>query len=120
MSVREEFLLKKENMPVDSFEWGCLEWFARESLNGMEITLGLCNILPGMENPLHYHPNCDEVLYVIAGSIIHQLDGESIVMNAGDSLLIQKGKKHNAHNTGTAPAVCSIAFTTGKRETVHV
>ncbi|MCX6926938.1 MAG: hypothetical protein NT154_27580, partial [Verrucomicrobia bacterium] len=29
---------------------------------------GLATILPGKSNPMHYHPNCGEVLYVISGN----------------------------------------------------
>ena len=115
----KELLLKKENMQTDIFPWGKLEWYARKSLNGTVITLGFCHINPKMENAMHSHPNCDEVLYVIEGSITHRLNGEEITMNAGDSLLIPQGAVHNAFNTGNKEVILSIAFTTGNRETIN-
>ena len=115
----KDLLLKKENMQIDIFPWGKLEWYARKSLNGTDITLGFCHINPKMENAMHSHPNCDEVLYVIDGSIIHRLNGEEISMNAGDSLLIPQGVTHNAFNPGNKEVILSIAFTTGTRETIN-
>ena len=115
----KELLLKKENMQTDIFPWGKLEWYARKSLNGTDITLGFCHINPKTENAMHLHPNCDEVLYVIEGSITHRLNGEEITMNAGDSLLIPQGAAHNAFNTENKEVILSIAFTTGNRETIQ-
>ena len=113
----EKQLLRKVNIQTDKFPWGRLEWFARKGLNGADMTLGTCYINPGMENTMHSHPNCDEVLYVLKGSIIHRLNGEEVKMNEGDSLFIPKNAAHNAINTGTDDAVLSIAFDTGDRQT---
>jgi len=115
----KELLLKKDDVQTDIFLWGRLEWYARKNLNGADITLGFCHINPQMENTRHSHPNCDEVLYVVEGSIVHRLNGEEAEMNAGDSLLIPKGAVHNAFNPGKTEAVLSIAYTSGNRETVN-
>jgi quercetin dioxygenase-like cupin family protein len=110
-------LLKKEKIQIDVFEWGRLEWHARKNIDGGDITLGFCHIYPGMENAMHFHPNCDEVLHVIQGAIIHRFNGEEINMNEGDTLVIPKGTNHNAYNNGDAQALLSIAFNTGERQT---
>jgi len=83
-----ELLLKKDDIQTDVFPWGRLEWYARKSVNGADITLGFCYIKPKMENAMHSHPNCDEVLYVVEGLIAHRLNGEEIEMHEGDSLFI--------------------------------
>ena len=49
-------------------DWGGLTWYASGKLgNSAELTVGKCSILPGRENPLHWHPNCSETLVVTAG-----------------------------------------------------
>ena len=113
----QKLLLKKENIQTDIFPWGKLEWFARKKLNNAEMTLGTCYINPGMENVIHFHPNCNEVLYVLEGTIIHRLNGEEVEMNQGDSLYIPKGTIHNAFNKDSTDAVLSIAFDSGDRQT---
>jgi len=115
-----ELLLKKTDMQTDIFPWGRLEWYARKNLNGTDITLGFCYINPKMENAMHFHPNCDEVLYVVKGAITHRLNGEETAMSEGDSLFIPQDTVHNAFNTGDTEAVLSIAFTAGNRETLNI
>jgi quercetin dioxygenase-like cupin family protein len=105
---------------TDAFPWGKLEWYARESLNGASMTLGRCYIKPKMENAMHTHPNCDEVLYVVKGSVLHRLDGEEAEMNEGDSLFIPQGAVHNAFNPGNDEVLLAIAFTSGDRKTLNV
>ena len=107
-------------MQTELFNWGRLKWYARKNINNINITLGLCYINPGMENTLHFHPNCDEILFVIQGNIIHRLDGEELEMGPGDSLLIPQGAVHNAYNCGNTEAFFSIAFTAGERQTTPV
>ena len=112
--------LKKADIPTDVFPWGRLEWFARRTLNGLDITLGFCHLSHGRENSHHIHPNCDEVLFVVKGSIIHRIGEDEIPMGEGDSLLIPKGVPHSAKNIGDFDAVLSISFTNGDRQTVNV
>ena len=119
MEKAKELLLKKADIQTDLFPWGRLEWYARKSINGANMTLGFCHINPKMENAMHSHPNCDEVLHVLKGSIIHRLNGEELLMNEGDSLFIPQNAVHNAFNSSESEVVLSIAFTTGERRTVN-
>ena len=82
------------------------------------MTTGLAVILPGKSNPLHFHPNCDEVLHVIQGRIIHTMDGESAEMKAGDTVSIPVGTLHNATNVGNEVALLSIAFSSAYRQVI--
>jgi mannose-6-phosphate isomerase-like protein (cupin superfamily) len=50
---------------------------------GAEQTVGLATILPGKQNPVHYHPNCEEVLYVISGKGVQSYDSRTIELKAG-------------------------------------
>ena len=108
-------------LPEESFDWGTLKWLSNSAISpGAEQTIGLCQVLPGRRNPLHYHPNCEEVLYMLSGTGAHGFDGQSVKLSAGDCLRIPAGVKHNLENTGTAPITCLIAFSSGKRETIFL
>lgn len=62
------FVLDSENLPSEAFPWGTLKWLCNEQLHpGAAQTVGICHIMPGQRNPVHYHPNCEEVLYMLAG-----------------------------------------------------
>jgi quercetin dioxygenase-like cupin family protein len=105
---------------VVSADWGELTWFASAELgNSSALTVGRCVLRPGRENPRHQHPNCDEVLVVLAGRIRHTLaGGEDTEMGPGDTITIPAGMAHRALNIGREDAVLLITFTSARREVV--
>ena len=108
-------------LPTETFEWGTLTWLCNAKLSpGAKQTVGLCHIHPGRGNPVHYHPNCEEVLHMLSGCGQHGLDGVSIELRAGMTIRIPSGVHHNLTNTGDVPIVCLIAFDSGERETVFL
>lgn len=112
-------IVKPEKNKVEVTEWGSLTWFASKELcNSEGVTVGRCIIKPGCANPRHFHPNCDEVLYVLEGTILHTYEGEEIRMEKGDTILIPANIPHHAKNIGENDAVLSIAFSSGQRQTI--
>lgn len=104
---------------VEEMDWGRLVWMVSgRQGNSSTMTVGRCYIDPDQANPRHYHPNCDEVLHVLEGTIEHTLDDAVVVMNAGDTISIPQGVMHNARNIGSAQAVFVIAFSTADRQAV--
>ncbi len=82
------------------------------------MTVGVCCLDPGCQNARHYHPNCDEVLVVKSGRIIHTLGDEEREMEVGDVIVIPAGVIHNARNIGDGLAELSISFSSADRQTV--
>ena len=108
-------------LPVEQNPWGTLQWVCNEKLMpGAAQTVGLATILPGKRNPVHYHPNCEEVLYVIAGQGLHSYDGRTIPLKAGMTIRIPAKVKHNMVNTGTETLRTLISFSSGDRKTVFL
>ncbi len=111
-------ILQAENTVVQTFEWGRLRWFANGQLGNSEtMTLGQCTLKPGCENPRHLHPNCEEILQVIEGTISHSVVDELFEMGSGDTIVIPPNVIHNARNTGDTDAVMTIAFSSPDRQT---
>ncbi len=111
-------VVKANEAVVQEFDWGQLHWFANGKLgNSGEMTLGQCVIKPGCENPRHLHPNCEEILYVISGTIAHSLEDDSFEMGPGDTVVIPPNLMHNARNVGSETAVMMIAFSAPERQT---
>ncbi|MFI5379735.1 MAG: cupin domain-containing protein [Tepidisphaerales bacterium] len=104
-----------------SQSWGQLTWFvSADQGNCDSMTVGEATLKPGMESPRHVHPNCDEVLHVIKGTILHSLeDGKQVKMSAGDTVTIPKGIAHNARNIGADDAVMIISFSSAQRKVVN-
>ncbi|MBX7210694.1 MAG: cupin domain-containing protein [Verrucomicrobiaceae bacterium] len=110
--------VKGSEPEVLEMPWGTLTWHVSRALgNSAVMTFGRATIRPGMKNPRHRHPNCDEILHVITGSIEHWLGEESFILQAGDTISIPAGVWHQARALGEAEAVMAICFSSADRET---
>ena len=78
----------------------------------------MSEINAGMTNPKHYHPNCDEVLYLLEGEVDHSLGGDVVHLTPGMTMHIPTGMIHNAVNCGTIVARMVIAYSSGDRKAV--
>jgi mannose-6-phosphate isomerase-like protein (cupin superfamily) len=106
---------------VEKNAWGTLQWVCNEKLMpGAAQTLGLATILPGKQNPVHYHPNCEEVLYVISGQGLQSYEGRTAMLKEGMTIRIPANVKHNLQNTGTEPLRTLVSFSSGDRQTVFL
>ena len=52
------------------------------------MTFGVVYINAGEGNPVHYHPNCEELIYVLSGECDHSLGDEVIPLKPGMMLRI--------------------------------
>jgi quercetin dioxygenase-like cupin family protein len=96
-----------------------IKWlFSGQTAPGAEQTLGYVVIEPGAKNPLHAHPNCEEVLYLIAGELEHSLDGAVYRLGPGDAIRVPAGAKHDAKSVGTEPAAMVVCYSVPNREMV--
>src|SRR5579859_7653927 len=110
----------EEVAPVVS-DWGGIKWVATRGLiPGAEQTLGLCFIDPGRSNPLHYHPNCEELLYVLEGECDHRLNDQMVHLKPGDLIHVPAGVHHQATCTSWEPLRVVVSFSTGDRKMVPV
>jgi quercetin dioxygenase-like cupin family protein/type 1 glutamine amidotransferase len=115
-SIKDAIVIPAGQAQVLPQPWGQLTWYVSGALkNSDTMTIGQAIINPGQENPRHYHPNCDEVLHVIKGHILHSMGDRTVEMHDGDTVSIPAGVHHNAKNLGTEPAILSISFSSADR-----
>lgn len=109
-----------ETTPED-FPWGTLTWYMGQAIDAdAEQTFGIAVIEAGQQNPPHYHPNCEEILYVISGTCTHTYGDDSYELNPGDSIRVPSGVIHHAINNGKEPLRAIISFSSGDRQTVFL
>jgi quercetin dioxygenase-like cupin family protein len=112
-------IVKSDGRVVEEHEWGRLTWMASAALGNSDVlTVGQCTIRPGCANPPHHHPNCDEVLFVLRGTIEHRVGDQYALMSAGDTISIPLGEIHHARNVGAEDAELMISFSSADRQTV--
>lgn len=98
--------------------WGEISWLVEgNEMPGAEQTLGVVTIHPNQRNPLHSHPNCEELLYVVSGECQHKLGEELFDLSAGSVIRIPRGVKHWARCTSAEPLVAVISFSDPDRQT---
>ncbi len=96
--------------------WGQLCWLVgSEQMPGAEQTLGVVTIYPGRRNPLHAHPNCEELLYVVSGECDHRLGEETLHLTPGCVIRIPRGVPHWARCTSSEPLVSVVSFSSPER-----
>jgi quercetin dioxygenase-like cupin family protein len=119
MKRKKAIIRRADECTVVTEPWGGLTWYANAAQgNSAHVTVGQCVIKPGKENPLHSHPNCDEVLVVQQGTIMHIIEGgREVKLGPGDVITLPGGLPHKARNISKVDAILSIAFSSAKRET---
>jgi mannose-6-phosphate isomerase-like protein (cupin superfamily) len=64
---------------------------------------------PGAKNPLHKHPNSDEVLYFVQGTGFVKVDQENVPVTGRTTVLVPKDIPHEIVNTGTEDMIAVLA-----------
>jgi quercetin dioxygenase-like cupin family protein len=71
---------------------------------GTEMNVQHFRIEPGATVPEHSHPH-EQTGYMLEGALTFTVDGETRVVEAGDSYVLPGGEVHGAENRGDVPAV---------------
>ena len=115
MQLRNVIAADSANVAV--MDWGQISWMVgAEEMPGAEQTFGVVTIQPGRRNPLHLHPNCEELLYVMAGTCDHRLGDELYQLRRGDVIRIPRGVQHGAQCTSAEPLVAVISCSSADRQ----
>ena len=93
-----------------------IKWlFSAQTSPGAEQTLGYVVIQPGEKNPLHAHPNCEELLYLISGELDHSLEDAMYRLKPGDAIRVPAGVRHDARCVGDVPAAMVVCYSAAER-----
>lgn len=71
---------------------------ARQSL--AEATLP-----PGASTTPHYHPQTEEIYYILTGQGLMRIETDTAEVGPGDAIAIPPGRTHEITNTGSVPLV---------------
>ena len=103
------------------FPWGRIRWLCNQEIDSnAEMTFGVVYINPDDANPLHYHPNCEEIIFLLSGRCEHRLGDEWFTLETGSMLRIPRGVAHCARNAGWDPVTMVIAYSSPDRQTVFL
>ena len=92
-------------MERDHLEWGVLGWVSRPATTAArKLVVVDVTLEHGQGHDFHKHPDQEEVIYVIDGSIEQWIDQEKQVLSAGDSAFISSDVVHASFNKSGSPA----------------
>lgn len=64
-------------------------------------SLAEARVAPGQRTAAHYHPQTEEIYYLLHGSGRMRIDEEVVDVAVGDAIAIPPGAIHTIENTGT-------------------
>jgi mannose-6-phosphate isomerase-like protein (cupin superfamily) len=83
---------------------------------GANQTFGIVRIDAGQSNPLHLHPNCEELMYILSGTGTTRIDDKVVSLQPGDLVRIPAGVLHQATASGSGPLIAVISYSSGDRQ----
>jgi len=103
----------------DAADFGSVQWVARAGdPPGAELTVGLAVFEAGKSNVEHTHPDCEEVVYVLEGEVVHTLGDQRTTLRAGDLIVVPRGVPHRLLNDSGVPVRAYIVFSSPERKFV--
>ena len=117
--VTQLSIQKFDSVKEVKYPWGWIRWMMNSELDpGAAQTFGIVQIDAGKRNPLHKHPNCEELLYVLSGSFENVVGDKTVVMHAGDIVRIPANVPHQGINNTNKPMRAVISYSSGVRQIV--
>ena len=103
------------------YPWGWIRWMMNSGLDpAAQQTFGIVQIDAGQRNPLHKHPNCEELLYVLSGSFENVVDGKSVTLHPGDIVRIPPNTPHQGINNTKLPMRAIVSYSSGTRQMISL
>jgi len=93
------------NTEQEILDWGRLRWLSNPPSTGAKyLTVIDVTLAPGKGHDFHKHPDQEEVLYVVAGTVEQWVDREKRILGPGDSAYVPADVVHASFNVGDGEA----------------
>lgn len=102
--MKGTFLLHQK-LERDGFDWGEIAWVCRPAAaEARQLAVLDVTITPTKGHEFHKHPDQEEVIYVISGSIEQWLEEKKQVLLPGDAVFIPANMVHASFALGDQDA----------------
>jgi quercetin dioxygenase-like cupin family protein len=99
-----KFMIRGDVAP-EVLDWGQLRWLSNPPSTGAgQLTVIDVTLAPGKGHNFHKHPDQEEVLLIVAGTVEQWVDRERRILGPGDSAFVPKGVVHASFNAGEGDA----------------
>ncbi len=95
----------RSDVARETLDWGELRWLSNPPSTGAgQLTVIDVTLAPGKGHDFHKHPDQEEVLLIVAGTVEQWIDRERRLLGPGDSAFVPKGVVHASFNAGDGEA----------------
>ena len=102
--MQRRFTIASETEP-EVLDWGRLRWLCNPPSTGAkDLTVIDVTLSPGKGHNFHKHPDQEEVILCVSGSVEQWVDREKRILGPGNSAFIPAGVVHASFNVGQAEA----------------
>ena len=96
--------------------WGEMHWLVDDALiEGADLSVARMTLKEDACSESHAHPNCNEVVHLVKGTLEQSVGAERVVMQAGDTVFIPRGSVHGSRNIGRGEATVIVCYSAGSR-----
>jgi len=86
-----------EQLPGKTHFWHCKPGMVADT----NLMFVRAQLPPGEAHRFHFHPQMEEMLYILSGTAEQWIEEEKRVMKAGDSIYLPAGMVHGTYNKGS-------------------
>lgn len=121
MTVPDFLVAHWDETAATATSWGSISWLiSGDTTPDAEQTFGVVTINSGCSNPLHLHPNCEEILYVVSGRCEHRLGDDTVLLEPGMTICVPRGTPHCARSIGADRLVVVVSFSSPDRKVINL
>ena len=86
-------IVQVDEVEYEEVEWGLTkELIAPQTVGSKKIKVKITEYLPGHKHNLHMHPNQEEVIFVLSGKGITEIQGERREIGPGSVVFVPAGE----------------------------
>jgi quercetin dioxygenase-like cupin family protein len=88
-----------EKLPGKTHHWYCKPGLLQDT----NLMFVRAHLQPGEAHRFHYHPQMEEILYILSGSAEQWVEREKRLLGPGDLVCLPAGMVHATYNAGAEP-----------------
>jgi quercetin dioxygenase-like cupin family protein len=103
--------ITRSTLESEMLDWGMMGWVSRPATTGArQLTVMEVTLTPGNGHNFHKHPEQEEVIYVVEGTIEQWLEQDRKQLGPGEAVFIPADVVHASFNVGSGPAKLLVSL----------
>ena len=102
-------IVQADEVEYEEVEWGLTkELIAPQIVGSTKVKINITEYLPGHTHKLHAYPNQEEVIFVLSGKGITEIQGERREIGPGSVVFVPAGELHTTSNLSQSESLKAV------------